>query len=74
LQEGINRCVQIIAGSYGQIAPQSRRDQIIVDDIGFERRGILYVRQVQANPLHGRDESLSSILQFIGRRRRGFRG
>ena len=67
LQKCIDRRIQIIVGLLGQIAPQPRRDQIVVDGIGLERRGIRRVRQVQANALHGRDEGLSSTLQLIGR-------
>jgi hypothetical protein len=66
--------VQGIVGFFHQIAPESRHHQIIVDCIGLERGGVRWLRQIQANALHGFDERLPQAVQIARRSARGIRG
>ena len=56
------------SGCLGEVAPQSRRHQIVVDGVGLERGGIRRFRQIQANALHGRHEGLAGELRIGGGR------
>ena len=49
-------------GRMVEIAPQSRRNKIVIDRIGLERRGIRHVGLAQTDTLHGGHELLAGCL------------
>ena len=67
LDEGVDRVVEVVAGSGGEIAAQTRCHQVIMDHVAGEHRRIGRFRQVQADALHGCDEFQ------LDRRQRGCR-
>ena len=56
VQKRINRCIEIFIRRSTQVAPQSRRDQVVVNGIVLESGRIRNVRLTQADTLHRRHE------------------
>jgi len=66
LHEPIDCRVETFVGLFDQVAPESGRNEIIVDCVGLEGGGIRRFRQVLANALHGRDEFLTGLVRIGG--------